>query len=82
MTGRTTCAGARRRNGAQCLVDLGVGRMRLITNNPKKMVGLEGYGLSIEEAVPIQIPPNEYNRQYLECKQLKMGHLLNLQATP
>jgi len=68
--------------GAQCLVDLGVGRMRLITNNPKKMVGLQGYGLSIEEAVPIQIPPNEHNRQYLECKQLKMGHLLNLQATP
>ena len=68
--------------GAQILVDLGVSRMRLLTNNPKKMVGLEGYNLKIEEQVPIEIPPNEYNRCYLECKQLKMGHLLNVEATP
>jgi 3,4-dihydroxy 2-butanone 4-phosphate synthase/GTP cyclohydrolase II len=68
--------------GAQILVDLGVRKMRLMTNNPKKMVGLEGYGLSIAEQVPIEIPPNEHNRCYLECKKLKMGHLLNIDATP
>jgi 3,4-dihydroxy 2-butanone 4-phosphate synthase/GTP cyclohydrolase II len=68
--------------GAQILVDLGVRKMRLMTNNPKKMVGLEGYGLSIEEQIPIEIPANEHNRCYLECKKLKMGHLLNIDATP
>ncbi len=68
--------------GAQILVDLGVRKMRLMTNNPKKMVGLEGYGLSIEEQVPIEIPANEHNRCYLECKKLKMGHLLNIDAIP
>ncbi len=68
--------------GAQVLVDLGVRKMRLITNNPKKMVGLEGYGLSIVEQVPIEIEPNEFNKGYLECKKLKMGHLLNIDATP
>jgi 3,4-dihydroxy 2-butanone 4-phosphate synthase/GTP cyclohydrolase II len=68
--------------GAQILVDLGVKKMRLITNNPKKMVGLDGYGLSIIEQVPIIIEPNEFNRCYLECKQLKMGHLLNVEAAP
>jgi 3,4-dihydroxy 2-butanone 4-phosphate synthase/GTP cyclohydrolase II len=68
--------------GAQVLVDLGVRKMRLITNNPKKMVGLEGYGLSIVEQVPIEIEPNKFNRGYLECKKLKMGHLLNSDATP
>ena len=64
--------------GAQILRNLGVRKMRLLTNNPKKMVGLEGYGLSIEEQIPIEVPPNEYNRCYLECKKLKMGHLLHL----
>ncbi len=64
--------------GAQILVDLGVRKMKLMTNNPKKMVGLEGYGLSIEEQVPIEIEPNEYNKGYLECKQLKMGHTLKI----
>ncbi len=64
--------------GAQVLVDLGVKQMRLITNNPKKMIGLEGYGLRIVEQVPIEIEPNEFNRCYLECKQLRMGHLLHL----
>jgi len=68
--------------GAQILVDIGVKKMRLLTNNPKKMVGLEGYGLSIVEQVPIEIKPNEFNKGYLECKKLKMGHLLNIDATP
>jgi len=68
--------------GAQILVDLGVRKMRLMTNNPKKMVGLEGYGLSIEDQIPIEIPANEHNRCYLECKKLKMGHLLNIEAIP
>jgi len=68
--------------GAQILVDIGVKKMRLLTNNPKKMVGLEGYGLSIIEQVPIEIKPNEFNKDYLECKKLKMGHLLNIDAAP
>ncbi|MBU2521538.1 MAG: bifunctional 3,4-dihydroxy-2-butanone-4-phosphate synthase/GTP cyclohydrolase II [Proteobacteria bacterium] len=66
--------------GAQILVDLGVRKMRLLTNNPKKMVGLDGYGLSVVEQVPIEIKPNEYNKGYLECKRLKMGHLLNIDS--
>ncbi len=68
--------------GAQILVDLGVKKMRLLTNNPKKMIGLQGYGLSIIEQVPIEIAANEYNRCYLECKKLKMGHLINVDALP
>jgi 3,4-dihydroxy 2-butanone 4-phosphate synthase/GTP cyclohydrolase II len=62
--------------GAQMLVDLGVRKMRLMTNNPTKMIGLEGYGLSIVEQVSIEVPPNEFNKGYLKCKQLKMGHIL------
>ncbi len=68
--------------GAQILVDLGVKKMRLLTNNPKKMVGLEGYGLSLTEQIEIETEPNEYNRNYLECKKLKMGHLLNVNTVP
>ncbi|MCK5417248.1 MAG: bifunctional 3,4-dihydroxy-2-butanone-4-phosphate synthase/GTP cyclohydrolase II [Desulfobacterales bacterium] len=68
--------------GAQILVDLGVRKMKLMTNNPKKMVGLDGYGLRIVEQVLIEVPANEYNRCYLECKKLKMGHLLNVDAAP
>jgi len=68
--------------GAQILVDLGARKMRLITNNPKKMVGLEGYGLSVVEQIATDIEPNEYNRCYLECKKLKMGHLLNIDTMP
>ncbi|MGD9082424.1 MAG: bifunctional 3,4-dihydroxy-2-butanone-4-phosphate synthase/GTP cyclohydrolase II [Desulfobacterales bacterium] len=68
--------------GAQILVDLGVKKMRLLTNNPKKVVGLDGYGLSIVEQVKIEIEPNEYNRCYLECKRAKMGHLLNIDTIP
>jgi 3,4-dihydroxy 2-butanone 4-phosphate synthase/GTP cyclohydrolase II len=64
--------------GAQMLRELGVRKMRLLTNNPKKMVGLEGYGLCIVEQIPIEIEANEYNRCYLECKKLKMGHILEL----
>ncbi len=62
--------------GAQILYDIGVRKMRLLTNNPKKIVGLEGYGLSIEEQVAIKIPPNKFNKDYLECKKLKLGHYL------
>jgi len=68
--------------GAQILVDLGVKKMRLITNNPKKIIGLEGYGLSVAEQVSIEIEPNEFNKCYLECKKLKMGHLLNIDTVP
>ena len=68
--------------GAQILVDLGVRKMRLLTNNPKKMVGLDGYGLSIIEQVPIEVEANEFNKCYLECKKLKMGHMLNVDANP
>ncbi len=64
--------------GAQILVDIGVKKMKLLTNNPKKMVGLDGYGLSIVEQIEIETEPNEFNRRYLKCKQLKMGHLLNI----
>jgi 3,4-dihydroxy 2-butanone 4-phosphate synthase/GTP cyclohydrolase II len=64
--------------GAQILVDLGVRQLRLLTNNPKKVVGLDGYGLRIVERVPIQVPPNTHNRRYLEAKKEKLGHLLDL----
>lgn len=63
--------------GAQILRDLGVGKIRLITNNPVKRVGLEGYGLEIVENVPIEIPPNKYNERYLHTKQERMGHQLH-----
>ena len=65
--------------GAQILVDLGVRKMRLMTNNPKKIVGLEGYGLSVVEQIPIEIPYNEYNKHYMSCKKKKMGHMLSVQ---
>lgn len=66
--------------GAQILHDLGVRRMRLLTNNPKKRTGLVGYGLEITENVAIQIPPNEHNHHYLLTKKLKMGHHLDLEG--
>ena len=62
--------------GAQILVDLGVKKMRLMTNNPKKIVGLEGYGLEVVDRVPIEIEPNEINHKYLETKRDKLGHLI------
>lgn len=61
--------------GAQILVDLGLRTIRLLTNNPKKIVGLEGYGLKVVERVPIKIPPNPYNKNYLQTKRSKLGHL-------
>ena len=64
--------------GAQILADLGLHKIVLLTNNPRKVVGLEGYGLTVVETMPIIIPPNEYNRRYLETKQNKMGHLLKI----
>jgi 3,4-dihydroxy 2-butanone 4-phosphate synthase/GTP cyclohydrolase II len=64
--------------GAQILVDLGLHKIRMLTNNPKKIIGLEGYGLKVVEQVPIIIPPNPYNRRYLVTKQKKMGHRLEI----
>ena len=64
--------------GAQILRDLGVRQMRLMTNNPKKIIGLEGYGLKMVERVPLEIPPNRMNRNYLKTKCLKLGHMLKL----
>ena len=64
--------------GAQMLMKLGVHKMRLLTNNPTKRVGLESYGLEIVENVPIEVTPNEYDYKYLKTKQERMGHLLHL----
>ena len=64
--------------GAQILADLGLHKIRLLTNNPKKVIGLEGYGLEVTETVPIVISPNPYNFQYLETKKNKLGHLLQM----
>src|SRR5262249_13179152 len=66
--------------GAQILVDLGVRRMRLITNNPGKRAGIEGYGLAIVERVPLEIAPNEKNYEYLRTKKEKLGHVLHLMS--
>ena len=62
--------------GAQILADLGVKKIELLTNNPKKLIGLEGYGLKIAKRIPIEIEPNKVNLKYLEVKKRKMGHLL------
>jgi 3,4-dihydroxy 2-butanone 4-phosphate synthase/GTP cyclohydrolase II len=62
--------------GAQILVDLGLKTIRLLTNNPKKVIGLEGYGLKIVEQVPIRVKPNPHNERYLKTKREKLGHLL------
>jgi 3,4-dihydroxy 2-butanone 4-phosphate synthase / GTP cyclohydrolase II len=62
--------------GAQILLDLGLSSVRILTNNPKKIVGLEGYGLSVGAQVPIQVQPNPYNSLYLTTKREKLGHLL------
>jgi 3,4-dihydroxy 2-butanone 4-phosphate synthase/GTP cyclohydrolase II len=66
--------------GAQILHDLGVRKMRIITNNPGKRAGIEGYGLSIVERVPLEITPNERNLQYLRTKKEKLGHVLHLMS--
>ena len=65
--------------GAQILADLGLHEIRLLTNNPKKVIGLEGYGLKVVETVPIIATPTPYNRDYLETKQKKLGHLLEIE---
>ena len=64
--------------GASIIREMGIKHMRLMTNNPLKRVGLEGYGLKIDEIVPIVIAPNKYNERYLETKQERMHHKLNL----
>ncbi|KYH32515.1 bifunctional 3,4-dihydroxy-2-butanone-4-phosphate synthase/GTP cyclohydrolase II [Neomoorella mulderi] len=64
--------------GAQILADLGIRQIRLLTNNPKKIAGLEGYGLKVVERVPIEMCPNRVNRRYLKTKKEKMGHLLQI----
>jgi 3,4-dihydroxy 2-butanone 4-phosphate synthase/GTP cyclohydrolase II len=64
--------------GAQILVDLGLKDIRLLTNNPRKIVGLEGYGLRVVERVPVTIEPNPINYKYLKTKKEKLGHDLQL----
>jgi 3,4-dihydroxy 2-butanone 4-phosphate synthase/GTP cyclohydrolase II len=66
--------------GMQILVDLGIREMRLLTNNPGKRAGLEGYGLKVVERIPIIVEPNSYNLRYLETKQKKLGHLLKIEG--
>lgn len=66
--------------GAQILADLGLHKIRLLTNNPKKVVGLEGYGLEVTETVPLMVSPNPYNFSYLEAKKNKLGHLLEISS--
>jgi 3,4-dihydroxy 2-butanone 4-phosphate synthase/GTP cyclohydrolase II len=66
--------------GAQILVDLGLSSIRLLTNNPKKIVGLEGYGLRVSDQIPIQHEPTEHNREYLRAKRDRLGHLLHHQG--
>ncbi|MDF9408134.1 bifunctional 3,4-dihydroxy-2-butanone-4-phosphate synthase/GTP cyclohydrolase II [Pelotomaculum isophthalicicum JI] len=66
--------------GAQILADLGLKKIRLMTNNPRKIAGLEGYGLQIVERVPVEIRPGKNNRFYLSTKQKKLGHLLNVSS--
>ncbi len=65
--------------GAQILKDIGVHKMKLITNNPRKIVGLEGYELTVVDRVPIEIASHSENHNYLLTKKLKMGHLLGIQ---
>jgi 3,4-dihydroxy 2-butanone 4-phosphate synthase/GTP cyclohydrolase II len=64
--------------GAQILTDLGIRDIRLLTNNPKKVISLDGHGLKVVQTVPIIVTPNPHNRHYLETKQKKMGHILEL----
>src|SRR5207244_7030242 len=66
--------------GAQILVDRGLSSIRILTNNPKKIVGLEGYGLSVTEQIPIQHAPTPHNADYLRAKKERLGHLLHHQG--
>jgi 3,4-dihydroxy 2-butanone 4-phosphate synthase/GTP cyclohydrolase II len=65
--------------GNQILADLGLSTIRILTNNPKKITGIEGFGLTVVEQVPIEISPNDENRDYLETKRTKLGHRLHHQ---
>ena len=67
--------------GAQIMTDLGIHEIRLMTNNPKKVISLEGHGLKVVQTVPIVVKPNPHNRRYLETKQKKMGHMLDIVKT-
>jgi len=67
--------------GAQILADLGIKQIRLLTNNPRKVIGLESYGLKVVETVPILVKPNPHNKRYLETKRTKLGHLLEVPGT-
>jgi len=66
--------------GAQILSDLGIKKMNLMTNNPKKIAGLSGYGIEVVSRVPIQVRCNEVNEAYLKTKKAKMGHILNFES--
>jgi 3,4-dihydroxy 2-butanone 4-phosphate synthase/GTP cyclohydrolase II len=68
--------------GAQVLVDLGITTMRLLTNNPRKLVALEGYGLTVVERVPVEVEPTAYSERYLATKRDKLGHLIRLPDRP
>jgi 3,4-dihydroxy 2-butanone 4-phosphate synthase/GTP cyclohydrolase II len=68
--------------GAQILVDLGLRSIRILTNNPKKIVGLEGYGLTVTDQIPIEQVPGEHNRDYLRAKRDRLGHTLHHQGLP
>lgn len=68
--------------GAQVLAQLGIKKLKLITNNPRKIVGLEGYGLEVVERVPLEMPSHESNQNYLKTKKAKLGHMLNLKDHP
>ena len=63
--------------GAQILKDLGLKKIKLLTNNPKKVIGLKGYDLEIVERIPLEIPPNPINEKYLKTKRDRLGHLLH-----
>jgi 3,4-dihydroxy 2-butanone 4-phosphate synthase/GTP cyclohydrolase II len=64
--------------GAQILVELGLSSIQLLTNNPKKIIGLSGYGLKVTKRIPIEIPPTKSNKKYLQTKKVKLGHLLKI----
>jgi 3,4-dihydroxy 2-butanone 4-phosphate synthase/GTP cyclohydrolase II len=66
--------------GAQILVDLGLRKIRLMTNNPRKIKGLEGYGIEVVERIPIETKPQQENIEYLKTKAKKMGHLLSIKT--
>ena len=64
--------------GAQILVDLGIKQIRLLTNNPRKIIGLEGYGLKVSQRLPLEIQPNSENYRYLKTKKEKLGHYIDI----